>query len=110
MHPFPLDSMSRRLLRQAVLRVHPDVFAGGNSEAASFNAESLVVRKSLIDRRTGASILFFRSARILAPFFILYETFFCAKPSDKFQDNVVLDRSRWKKMQIALREPRCDAS
>lgn len=45
MPPFPLNSLSRRLIRQAVLRVHPDVFAGGNPEAASFNAESLVVRK-----------------------------------------------------------------
>ena len=43
MPQFPLDSLSRRLLRQAVLRVHPDVFER-NSEAASFNAESLVVR------------------------------------------------------------------
>ena len=45
MPPFPLDSLSRRLLRQAVLRVHPDIFAGVNLEAASFNAESLVVRE-----------------------------------------------------------------
>ena len=45
----PLDSLSRRLLRQAVLRVHPDVFSGSSDaeEAASFNAESLVVRREI---------------------------------------------------------------
>lgn len=63
----PLDSLSRRLLRQAVLRVHPDVFAGADLEAASFNAESLVVRekREWTDEGVADFVVFYRSAQFL---------------------------------------------
>lgn len=40
----PLDPLSRRLLRRAVLLVHPDLHS--NPQAAAVNAESLVVREN----------------------------------------------------------------
>ena len=100
MPPFPLDSLSRRLLRQAVLRVHPDVFAGVNLEAASFNAESLVVRKR-IDRRKNSGRLFCCFLDLLDSCLLASSAFCffsCARPSDRCQENILFDRSRGKKM------------
>lgn len=85
----PLDALSRRLLRRAVLLVHPDVFSG--EEAASFNAESLVVRRETRRRRMASTFdlsvekkphrMAFAVSRLASLFF--------ANASDRCQKDVV---------------------
>jgi len=108
----PLDSLSRRLLRQAVLRVHPDVFAGADLEAASFNAESLVVREKRERTDEGVADFMF-STDLLDSFALASSAIFslpCARPSDKCRENMSLDRFGGKESKNGAEKARCDSS